>query len=63
MARFSSVATTLFFLIAMAVVSSAQVETLAPAPSPDAGSAYGVAASGVMMICSFVLSFVLLSSQ
>ncbi|KAK9065785.1 hypothetical protein SSX86_015186 [Deinandra increscens subsp. villosa] len=46
--------------LAAAATVSAQEFAMAPAPSPDAGAAFNVPISGVMIATSLVLSFVAL---
>ncbi|MFS7977394.1 hypothetical protein Hanom_Chr10g00903481 [Helianthus anomalus] len=47
-------------VLALAAAATVSAQELAPAPSPDAGAAFSVPASRVMIATSLVLSFVAL---
>ncbi|KAL7585790.1 hypothetical protein Lser_V15G42517 [Lactuca serriola] len=47
-------------VVALSAVATVSAQAMAPAPSPDAGAAFSLPASGVMIGTSLVLSFVAL---
>ncbi|CAH1446680.1 unnamed protein product [Lactuca virosa] len=47
-------------VVALSAVATVSAQAMAPAPSPDAGAAFSIPASGVMIGTSLVLSFVAL---
>ncbi|KAJ0621964.1 hypothetical protein HanRHA438_Chr01g0013581 [Helianthus annuus] len=47
-------------IVAVALSAASAVSAQAPAPSPDAGAAFSLPASGVMVGTSLLLSFVAL---
>ncbi|PWA81544.1 hypothetical protein CTI12_AA185450 [Artemisia annua] len=49
-----------FAIVALSAVAAVSAQVTAPAPSPDAGAAFSVPISGVMIGSSMLLSFVAL---
>ncbi|KAI3750221.1 hypothetical protein L2E82_20852 [Cichorium intybus] len=47
-------------VVALSAAATVSAQAMAPAPSPDAGAAFSLPASGVMIGTSLLLSFVAL---
>ncbi|KAJ9543767.1 hypothetical protein OSB04_023474 [Centaurea solstitialis] len=61
MAQFSIVKkASMIAVVAVALTAASTVSAQGPAPSPDAGAAFSVPASGVMIATSLLVSFVAL---
>ncbi|PWA40191.1 hypothetical protein CTI12_AA124590 [Artemisia annua] len=62
MAQVSSIVkkASVFAIVALSAVAAVSAQATAPAPSPDAGAAFSVPMSGVVIGSSMLLSFVAL---
>ncbi|PWA63682.1 hypothetical protein CTI12_AA351840 [Artemisia annua] len=54
MAQVSSIAkkASVFAIMALSAVAAVSAQATAPAPSPDAGAAFSVPISGIMIVCA-----------